>query len=328
MRQVVELLGVKEIYSIFPDKIKRIFMSLNINEAKLEEIRFRCMRPVTIRYNAREYFVGECGGLSDRSDNAFVITSQMIGEILSYASNYSIYAHEEDLRNGFITIRGGHRIGLAGRIVMENEKIKTIKNISYMNIRVSHEVRGCADKILPYIIKGNDNNIYHTLIISPPGCGKTTLLRDIIRQVSDGNETFHGLNVGVVDERSEIGASYMGNAQNDIGMRTDVLDCCPKSLGMMMMVRSMSPKVVAVDEIGSIDDVNALEYITKCGCRIIATVHGGGIDDILQKPVLGKLVRNRVFQRYIILSNRIKAGFVEGIFDDRGTSLYASGQVS
>lgn len=160
------------------------------------------------------------------------------------------------------------------------------------------------------------------MIISPPRCGKTTLLRDIVRSVSDGDDDKEGMTVGVVDERSEIGACYRGLPQNDLGMRTDVLDCCPKVDGMMMLIRSMSPQVIAVDEIGSIEDIEAIAYVINCGCKILATVHGKSIDDIKNKPVLRKLVEEKTFERYIVLNGSKKAGQVESIFDAMGNQLF------
>lgn len=199
-----------------------------------------------------------------------------------------------------------------------------MKYISFINVRLSHQVKGCANVVLPYILKGN--SIFHTLIISPPGCGKTTLLRDMIRQLSDG---FHingnrmlGLQIGVVDERSEIAACYMGMPQNELGIRTDVLDCCPKAVGMMLLIRSMAPQIIAVDEIGVGEDISSIHYAMGCGCKMIATVHGGSIDEVREKPLLGDLIQKHMFERYIILSNQKEVGRVEEIYDEFGTRLY------
>lgn len=242
---------------------------------------------------------------------------------MEYISNYSLYAYEEEMKQGFITIQGGHRIGLAGKVIMEKDMIKSMKYISFINVRLSHQMKGCADGILPYMIE--ENNVKHTLIISPPRCGKTTLLRDMIRQLSNGTEYFKGVTVGVVDERSEIGACYMGVPQNELGVRTDILDCCPKAKGMLMLIRTMSPQVIAVDEIGSREDIEAIEYVINCGCKLIATVHGSSIEDIRTKPLLRELLQEHVFERYIILNNKRKVGMVTEIFDSQGTPLYKAG---
>jgi stage III sporulation protein AA len=165
-------------------------------------------------------------------------------------------------------------------------------------------------------------NCLHTLIISPPCCGKTTLLRDIIRLISDGGKDRAGLTVGVVDERSEIGACYMGVPQNDLGIRTDVLDCCPKAKGMLMLIRAMSPRVIAVDEVGSKEDIEAIEYVINCGCKLIATVHGNSLLDVKGKPLLKKLIEDKLFERYILLSNKGSVGHLEEVYDREGNGIY------
>ena len=241
-------------------------------------------------------------------------------ETMEYIAGYSLYAYEDELRQGFLTIQGGHRVGVAGKILMEEGKVRSIRYISFLNIRLTHQVEGCADKVMPFIVENGE--VCHTLIISPPCCGKTTLLRDVIRQISNGNAWCEGKNVGVVDERSEIGGAYQGVPQNDLGIRTDLLDCCPKAEGMMMLIRSMSPEVVAVDEIGDYGDIKAIESVLNCGCRLIATVHGSSVEDIEKKPLLQKMVKEHVFDRYIILNGKKKIGSVWGIFDGRGTRLY------
>ena len=149
------------------------------------------------------------------------------------------------------------------------------------------------------------------------------MIRDIIRQISDGNRYVKGCTVGVVDERSELGGCYLGVAQNQLGMRTDVLDCCPKAQGMIMLVRSMAPQVIAVDEIGTTEDIHAVEYAMQCGCRMIASIHGSGMDEAAAKPVLGELIRKKRFERYVILGNQNHPGEIREIYDERGSLLYS-----
>ena len=225
---------------------------------------------------------------------------------MEYIGNYSLYAYEDEIRQGYLTIQGGHRVGIAGKAVIEDGKVRGISPISCINLRISHSVEGCADPVMPYLWEKEE--FCHTLIVSAPRCGKTTLLRDVIRQISDGAGGRRGLTVGVVDERSEIAGACRGVAQNRMGIRTDVLDGCPKAEGMMMLIRSMSPEVVAVDEIGTAEDLRALESVLNCGCRILATVHGNSMEDVRQKPLLGDLVERHVFQRYILLSGKETPG--------------------
>ena len=311
-----------ELLKIFSLNLRTVFGKLSIDYEQLQEIRLRINAPLLIIYENREYFVTDEAKLVDNPSLAAFITKNEIRETMEYISNYSLYAFEEEIKQGFITINGGHRIGIAGKTILEQNSVKWIKHISFINIRLAHQVKGCAAPVLPYLINNNAGGIYHTLIISPPRCGKTTILRDLIRMLSNGSEHQAGMSVGVVDERSEIAACYMGTPQNEVGIRTDVLDCCPKAKGMMMLIRSMSPQIIAVDEIGSAEDLEAIDYVIGCGCKLIATVHGSSIEDIQSKPVLGELVKKQLFERYVVMSNRKGVGHLEEIYDATGKLLY------
>ncbi len=312
----------EELLKIFSLKLRTLIAKVNFDFELLQEIRLRVNGPLLIIYNNEEYFVTAESTLTTNNMNTYCISKNEIRETMEYISNYSLYAFEEELRQGFITITGGHRVGITGKAVLEDTKIKSIKHISFINIRLSHQIMGCANKVMPYITEGKEGDCYHTLIISPPRCGKTTLLRDVIRQLSDGDKTRQGITVGVIDERSEIGACYMGVPQNELGIRTDVLDCCPKAKGMLMLIRSMSPRVIAVDEVGSKEDIEAIEYVMNCGCKLIATVHGNSLDDIKNKPILGTLVKEKLFERYIVLNNIGGVGNISEIYDTIGTRIY------
>lgn len=309
-----------QLMKIFSVQLRGIIAGLPMEFNRLQEIRLRVMGPLMVVYDNREWLIDEKGQPVSDASRAYIVTEREIQETMTYISNYSLYAYEDEIRQGFITIQGGHRIGVAGKIILEQGKIRSIKYISFINIRLAHQVRGCAGRVLPYIY--SKGQLCHTLIVSPPGCGKTTILRDIIRQISDGHDGVPGCNVGVVDERSEIAACYMGVPQNDVGIRTDILDCCPKAEGMLMMLRSMAPRVIAVDEIGCREDLEAIEYVINCGCRLLATVHGNSIDDLRVRPVLRRLVEEKIFERYVILSDRGRIGNVEAIFDAYGGCVY------
>ena len=274
---------------------------------KLQEIRVRAGRPVILVENGRERMVD------------IRTTVRELKQILDAACGYSGYAFEEEISRGYLTIEGGHRIGLAGRAVVTAEGIRTLKYISALNIRIAHPVKGCAEKWEEYFYERNKP--CHVLIISPPGCGKTTLLRDVVRIFSNGNDKRPGVTVGVVDERSEIAGTYRGIPVHDLGMRTDVLDGCPKSLGMEMMLRSMAPKVLAVDEIGT-SDVPAIENALRCGCRLLATLHGECLKDFLEKPGFASLVKEQVFERYIFLKQGQTPGIVTGIYGRKFEALW------
>lgn len=311
-----------QLMKIFSAQLREIIAGLPMEFNRLQEIRLRVMGPLMVVYDNRECLIGRSGHPVTESGKAYIVTEREIQETVTYISNYSLYAYEDEIRQGFITIQGGHRIGVAGKIVLENGKIRSIKYISFINIRLAHQIRGCAGRVLPYIY--SKGQLCHTLLVSPPGCGKTTILRDIIRQISDGHDGIQGCNVGVVDERSEIAACYMGVPQNDVGIRTDILDCCPKAEGMLMMLRSMAPKVIAVDEIGCREDLEAIEYVINCGCRLLATVHGNSIDDLRVRPVIRRLIEEKIFERYVILNDHGRIGNVEAVFDAYGSCVYKS----
>lgn len=315
-----------ELINLFSRNIREILNQVALNFDEVQEIRLRVAAPLMLVYKNEEYYLTGSGDISKKLEDAYIVSKNELKETMEYMSNYSLYAFEEELKQGFLTVQGGHRIGIAGKTILDESGIKTMKYISFINIRLSHQVKGCASPILPFIYK-NHSEVCHTLIISPPRCGKTTLLRDLIRQISDGSGDFEGMNVGVVDERSEIGACFQGAPQNDLGIRTDILDCCPKAKGMMMLIRTMSPRVIAVDEVGSREDLDAIEYVMNCGCKLIATVHGSSIEDLKQKPVLRTLLEERIFERYIVLNNLGKIGNIDHIFDSRGTQMYKANVV-
>lgn len=302
---------------IFPDNLRSIIGGLGESRLdKLEEIRLRAGKPLALNMSDGYFFAVYPGlRLTKNASEAYVVTQKDLAGTLTLVSEYSPYAFEEEIKKGFITVRGGHRVGICGKAVAENGEVKTLKNASSLNIRVSHQVIGCADGVMRYIVK---NGVRHTLIVSPPRKGKTTLLRDIVRQLSDGVPKlgFCGVDVAVVDERSEIAGTFMGMPQNDIGLRTDVLDCCPKAVGMKMLLRSMSPVVVAVDEIGGKDDIQAIEEILNAGITFICTVHGSGTDDVKMKPLLAELIEKRLFKTVIVLAGDGAPGKIEGIYNE------------
>ena len=302
------------ILSVLPRSIRVLIGKEHLQYEYLQEIKLRVEKPLLLVYRGEEIIPGNQRG------KPYIVTREDIREMLEYISNYSLYAYEQEMKQGYITIEGGHRVGMTGQAIIENGKVKNLRYISSINLRMSHEILGCADLIFPFITY--NKKLYHTLIVSPPRCGKTTLLRDMIRQISNGNGWINGMSVGVVDERSELGGCYMGVAQTQLGIRTDVLDCCPKAEGMIMLIRSMGPEVIAVDEIGTAEDVHAIEYAMHCGCKMLATVHADSMEELRKKPLFDQMVAEKRFERYVLLENREHVGQVEGIYDSRGTLLY------
>lgn len=307
----------EEVLHMFPEPMRDRWRKVAGQADGLQEIRLRVQAPVTVLINNREWFVNEKGELMDRQPAEAGSRPEELEMILKHLCQYSIYAFADEIRQGFLTIQGGHRVGLAGQVILEKEnRIRNMKYIRYLNIRIAHELKGVADPIIPYLYE--KGQVLNTLLISPPGCGKTTLLRDLIRQISDGNAYGRGVNVSVVDERSEIAGSYLGVAQNDVGIRTDVLDGCPKVEGMMLLIRSMAPQVLAVDELGSDRDIQALFMASGCGCKLIATIHGNSLEDIIGKKYMRYVIENRLFDRYVVLGKRQGRCAVEGIYDREG----------
>lgn len=286
----------------------------------LEEVRLRAGRPLVLQNYYKEWFIGQDGLLCAKPAGSFIVTQDDIKGSLELMSENSIYAYQDEIRNGYITFRGGHRAGLAGKVVLEGGIVKNIKDISGLNIRLANQIFGCSAKVIRYLIREN-SDIYNTLIISPPQCGKTTILRDIARSLSNGLPElgFRGVKVAIVDERSELAACHKGIAQNDVGLRTDVLDGCPKNIGMPMMIRSMSPKVIITDEIGNDGDREAVHSVLNAGVRIITTAHGYNVSEMKSRREVLRLIEDKVFERYVVLGNTNGPGTLEEVID--GTNM-------
>lgn len=313
-----------ELLKVLPKRFRSIVESAVTDFEKLQELRFRVNAPLLVYMEGKEFFLDEKGGKvsENASGNLFaegvVVGKEDMDEMIEYISAYSIYAFLEEVKQGFLTLPGGHRVGLAGKTVMDGEKIKTMQHISGLNLRVCHQVQGCGDEIMPYLYQNGEP--CHSLIISPPGCGKTTLLRDCIRQISNGTEYGRGVSVTIIDERSEIAACYQGIPQNQVGIRTDILDCCKKVTGMELAIRAMAPGVLALDELGGVEDVKAVERVMHCGTRILATIHGENVEEVFQKTYFQTMAKEKLFQRFIVLEKG-KTGKVEGIYDRQGRRL-------
>lgn len=292
---------------LFPDRIKSILLRLPRELlGKLEEVRIREGRPLEVNESGGHRFVTEEGHPTLDGDKAYRPSRDDSRRFLDLISNHSLYTLEEELRKGFITVPGGHRIGLAGRTVLSGGKVEHIRDISGFNIRIAREVRGAANAILPFLYDERERRMKHALILSPPQHGKTTLLRDLARQISSGGMEAPiakpaGMKVGIIDERSEIAGSVHGVPSFDVGPRTDVMDACPKAEGMMMMIRSMSPDVLIVDEIGREADAEAVTEALHAGISVIASAHGSAPEELQNRPAMKRLMDNRMFEVYVLL---------------------------
>ena len=245
------------ILTILPHQLREVLKRENIDFQSIQEIRLRVGKPLILLYRGNEV-------IPEADGRPYYITKDEIREMLDYISGYSLYSYEREMSQGYITIEGGHRVGLSGQAIMENGRVKNLKYISSINVRMSHEILGCAD----------------------------------------------------------IAGCYRGVAQNHLGIRTDVLDGCPKAEGMIMLIRSMRPEVIAVDEIGGSEDVHAIEYAMHCGCRMLATAHADSMEELQKKPVFDRLIREKRFERYVLLGNEPQIGTIQEIYDERGSLLY------
>jgi stage III sporulation protein AA len=291
----------------------------------LEEIRIREGRALEVVTVRGSRFVNASGELLASPAGAYRPTRDDCARLLDKLSNHSLYALEEELRRGYITVRGGHRVGIAGRALLDRGAIRQIRDITCFNVRIAREVPGVAMPLLPLLLEPASGTVRHTLIVSPPGRGKTTLLRDLARQLSYGKEIgcrrWNGHKVSIVDERSELAACIGGVPSFDVGPRTDVLDACPKAEGMMMMIRSMSPEVLVVDEIGRPEDADSIREAMLSGVRVLATAHGAGFSDVAARSVLGELVKEKRFGRYVVLGRRTVNGPKMAVLDEHGKPL-------
>lgn len=255
--------------------------------SELEEIRLRVGQPLLLMFHNRE-------------ERYWPTLHQFdLEHTIACACKQSVYAYTETIRNGFVTVEGGHRIGICGFGVTECGQVRTIRSVSSLSIRVAREVFGCADDLVEKV--GTS-----FLIIGPPGCGKTTLLRDLIRQLSDKK----GFRVAIADERGEISAGVSGVPQLQVGSRTDVLLNVPKAQAAIMLLRTMNPQWIAVDEITSAEDISAMEQISYCGVNLIATAHANGIEDLQNRPLYRSLIQRRIFP-YVAVLNKDKSYTVE-----------------
>jgi len=295
----------ENILQLFPLEQREFWQRAAREQEGLQEIRLRAGRPVIFYAAGKEYFINSGGSLTESREEAVCMDRPGLEAILKNICQDSFYAFEDELKQGFLTVSGGHRVGISGQAVLdERGRIRTIKNIAYVNIRIARQVKNAADRVLPLVYHRGE--FLNTLILAPPGCGKTTLLRELIRQVSDGNAFGKGQTVGVVDERSELAGSYLGVPQNDLGIRTDVLDACPKTEGMLLLLRAMSPGVMAIDELGSRAEMEALYCAAACGCGILATAHGHTLEDVERRFGIKVPELKNLFQ--VVLCLQRKAG--------------------
>lgn len=298
---------MKTILQYLTPQLSQIFEKTDLT--MIFEIRLRAGNILTVKTKNGIYYVNKNGEFSIYPQRAMFVTPYMVNHTLQIMSRYSLYAYENELRQGYITLPGGHRVGITGTAVLCDGHIESMRCISGLNIRIARQCQGCAESLLPWI--RSENSIYNTLIVSPPGHGKTTMLRDLIRILSS-KERFM---VSVVDERAELSGTREGIARFDLGYCTDVLASCPKIEGMLLMLRSMGPEIMAVDEIGGSGEYEMLNMAINSGVKLLCTIHGESLLQLQQKPEIRDLIIRGMFPRIVVLSAREGPGTIEHIYE-------------
>lgn len=292
---------IEDVFPFLPQAWGRAIENVcDASVGQLTEVRLRVGRAICLRYGLEEIYITD-----------YVVTGADLEQIVSALCHQSRYAMERELRAGYITIRGGHRVGLAGQAVVVDGKVRLLKEISSVAIRIAREVTGAADGLLPYVYC--DGQVVSTLIVAPPYAGKTTVLRDLVRQLSDGSEKHRGVQVAIADERSEIAGMDNGRMRLSVGVRTDVIDGASKAEAMMMLIRAMSPAVIATDELGRKEDFMAVEEAVHAGIAVIATLHGRNWQDVVHRMGRTRDAVLSLFGRVVFLTNQPRMGTIREV---------------
>jgi len=282
MRRAIQAVGA------LPENMRRAVCALPPHQLEtLEEVRLRAGRVPAVVLPEGE-----------RKLSLPPVAPEVLQDIVDTASRWSLHAVLPQVRRGYLTLEGGHRLGLCGRAVMEGEEIHTLGEFSSLNLRVARQVCGAADDVAPRLWEGD--RLHSALILAPPGAGKTTLLRELIRWVSDG-EGGRPLRVGVADERGELAACHRGMPQLELGERTDVVEGCSKAQGLLLLLRGMNPQVLAADEITAPEDLEAFAQAAGCGAALLATAHAQGPEDLRRRPLYRELLERKIFDRLVTI---------------------------
>lgn len=285
--QEVALKRYAQAVNCLPPRLQNTALGLSDTEKlSCEELRMRAGQAIAATLDGQE-----------RTVSAAVVTAEELRETVSRAARYSVHSYGDALAQGYLPLEGGHRLGICGTAVVKEGQIAGIRTISALNLRIAGQSIGSADAVLPQVLESG--TVRSTLIVSPPGSGKTTLLRDLIRQLSQS-----GVRVAVADERGELAAMRDGMAQFDLGGHTDIMDGCPKAQGAVILLKTMSPDVIALDEVTSPQDVEAIAFAGNCGVGVIATAHAANLDDLARRPLYQRLLSFEVFEQVITITRQ------------------------
>ncbi len=300
--------------NLFDEPLLEIFEKY-INLEKVNEIRMRLNKRLLVYISGKPYYIAY-DGITNIKDKAIVVSREMLYNVIKRATERSLYAVNNQLKQGFLTVLGGIRIGICGEVVIENGKVQTIKNFSSINIRVAREVKNCSLSILEFLLTGGFCN---TLIISPPGCGKTTLIRDILYQMSVRSYTY---NILLADERYEIANCFNGKPTLDVGEFTDIISGVEKAYAFNCGIRTMNPDIVVTDELSTKEDLESIMSISSCGVKVLASVHAKDIEDLKNKKDFQELLAKKVFKRFVVLDDSRGPGSIAGVYDESFRCLY------